>query len=296
MSIVDILRSKDLVDYIEELELQTDGSYRCVCPLHSGAKNPTSFTVFPESNTWRCWSCDESGDIIGFVMAQHQCSFSEAIERLCDHYNLNVSKDQSYVKQQSIAEKNEAACKSYQAKLPTVVEYLRKRGFTDETIATYRFGWSSKLSALTLPLVDRYGRIVSFTYRFFEGDSKYKHGRNNELFDKSTYWFNLVNARKLIKRKGRVWLVEGHLDAASAFQQGEPALAYLGIILSKEQLLSLKVLLQHLENIEVILVPDNDGKAAEKIPKVRQMFLKHWPTANLRVALMGECRTHKDTL
>ena len=210
----------------------------------------------------------------------------QAIEILCDHYNLNLSKDETYVKQKSIAEKNEGICQRYQSKLPNVVEYLHKRGFTDETIATYRFGWREDSSALTIPLVDRYNRIVSFTYRFFEGKDKYKHGRNNELFDKSTYWFNLVNARKLIKKKGRVWLVEGHLDAASAFQQQEPALAYLGIILSKEQLLSLKHLLQHLDNIEVILVPDQDGKAPDKIPKVRQMFMKHWSQCNLRVALV----------
>ena len=266
--------------------MQTDGTYRKVCDLHSNAKNPTSFTVYPQSNTWRCWSCDTSGDILTYVMEKNQCLFSEAIEILCDHYNLNVTKDASYIKLKSIADKNENICKRYESKLSNIIDYLHKRGFTDKTISTYRFGWREDIKALTIPLIDRYGRIVSFTYRLFNQKPKYKHGYNNELFDKSSYWFNLVNIRKLIKKKGRVWLVEGHLDAASAFQDDEPALAYLGIIISKEQLLSLKQLLLHLEDTEVILVPDQDGKAPGRIPKVRQMFQKHWSNCNLRVALI----------
>lgn len=285
MSIIDILRSKDLADYIPDLELQSDGSFRKPCDIHNGT-NPTSFTVFSD-NTFRCWSCDASGDIISYVIEKEQVTFPEAIEKLCDHYNLDYHKDETYVKQQSIAEKNERICLQYQAKLPQIVDYLHKRGFNDNTIATYRFGWSSKAEALAIPLIDRYGRVISFTYRFFGVEPKYKHGYNNVLFDKSKFWFNLVNVRKLIKKKGHVYLVEGHLDCASAFQQGEPALGYLGIVLSKEQLLSLKGLLANLSDIEVILVPDDDGRAITHIPKVRQMFLKQWPECNLRVALMG---------
>lgn len=285
MSLIDILRSKDLTDYIDGLEMQSDGTFRKDCDLHGGT-NPTSFTVFPD-NSWRCWSCDSGGDIVTYTMEKHQCSFNEAIERLCDFFNLDCRKDETYITQKSIAEKNESACKIFQSKLPTIVDYLHKRAFNDTTIETYRFGWSDKKKALTIPLINRYGQIVSFTYRFFEQTPKYKHGHNNSLFDKSKYWFNLINARKLIKKKGHVFLVEGHLDCASAFQVGEPALGYLGIVLSKEQLLSLKQLLSNLENIEVVLVPDFDGKAINHIPKVRQMFLKHWPDCNLRVALMG---------
>lgn len=285
MSLIDLLKSKDLSDYIPDLQLQSDGTLRKQCELHGG-KNHTSFTVF-DNNTFRCWSCDTSGDIIAYTMEKHQCSFSEAIEILCDFYNLDINKDTKYTEQKSIAERNESICRQYETKLPNIVNYLYKRGFNDSTIKTYRFGWSDKAKALTIPLIDQYNRIISFSYRFFDGDAKYKHGRNNALFDKSTYWYNLINARKLIKKKGRVALVEGHIDSASAFQQGEPALAYLGIVMSKEQLLSLKQVLHQLNDIEVILVPDQDGgKAENHIPKVRQMFQKHWPDCNLRVALL----------
>lgn len=287
MSIIDIINSKDIVDYIDGLELHPDGSYRKRCSIHQG-KNPTSFTVFPDTNSYHCWSCDSGGSIINYVMETEGLGFSSAVEILCDHYNINIKSDEKYTKQKSIAEKNEYQCQRYEQNLPDIQDYLmKKRGFSKDIIKLYRFGFDKKESRLIIPLIDRYGRIVSFTARYFNTEPKYKHGYNNEIFQKSTYWFNLINARKLIKKKGRVWLVEGHLDCASAQQQEEPALGYLGIVMSKEQLLSLKQLLIHLEGIEVILVPDADGKASEHIPKVRQMFMKHWPTANLRVALMG---------
>ena len=226
MSVIDLLRGKDLVDLIDNLEPMTDGTYRKRCELHNGG-NPTSFTVFPSTNTFRCWSCDASGDIFGYIMERDGVTFAESVEILADHYNISLKSDQKYTTQKSLAEKNEYLCKTYEQKLPVVHEYLTgKRGFTEETIKQFRFGWAEKMKAMTIPLIDRYGRVVSFSYRFFNSEPKYKHGRNNDLFDKSTYWYNLINARKQIKKKGRVYLVEGHLDAASCWQQNEPALAY----------------------------------------------------------------------
>jgi DNA primase (bacterial type) len=223
-------------------------------------------------------------------MERDCCTFAEAIETLCDFYNIDLQKDKVYVRQKSLAEQNEAVCRKYEKKLPVIHDYLvQKRGFSEEIIKLYRFGWSEKASALTIPLIDRYGRVSGFTYRFFDKEPKYKHTRNSELLEKRKFWFNLINARKLVKKRGRLWVVEGHLDAASGQQMGEAAIAYLGIVMSKEQLLDLKKTFEHLgSSIEIILVPDADGKAITHIPKVRNMFARWWPEANLRVALMEE--------
>jgi DNA primase len=287
MSIVDLILNKDLCEYIPDLAMQSDGTYRKKCELHGGT-NGTSFTVFGDTNTFVCWSCGASGNIIEFVMERDCCAFDVALNTLCDDYNIDISKDQTYVKQRSIAESNEIVCRKYEKQLPVIVEYLKKRGFTDDYIALYRFGWSDKGKALTIPLIDRFGRIVSFSYRFFDVMPKYKHGRNNELWDKSTYWYNLVNARKLIKKNGRIWICEGHLDAASGQMMSEAVLAYLGIMPSKEQVLALKKLLIHLDGVEVIWIPDEDGKAVTHTSKVRSLFAKCWPECNLRVAVMKE--------
>jgi DNA primase len=290
VSVVDLLLTKDLTDYIDGLVPQSDGSSRMRCPLHGGT-NPTSFTVFPDTNEFHCWSCGASGNIIEFVMQRDSCEFDVALSTLCNDFNIDLSKDATYVKQRSIADKNEEYCRRFEAKQGTVIDYLRKRGFTDEIIALYRFGWSEKLQALTIPLYDRFGRIVSFSYRYFQGKPKYKHGRNNDLWDKGKFWFNLVNARKLIKRNSRVYLVEGHLDSASGNQMGEAVLAYLGIMPSKDQVLSLKKVLAHFEGVEVVIIPDNDGLAETHIPKVRGLFAKWFPEANLRVAVMKSMDT-----
>ena len=285
MSVVDLILSKDMTEYIPDLSMQSDGTYRKSCSLHGGT-NTTSFTVFSDTNTFHCWSCGASGNILEYVMQRDCCNFDVALATLCDDYNIDLSKDKVYVKQKSLAEQNEIVCRKYEKSLPVIEEYLKKRGFTDESIKLYRFGWSDKAQALTLPLIDRFGRVVSFSYRFFDKMPKYKHGRNNDLWDKSKYWYNLVNARKLIKKNSRVYLVEGHLDAASGQQMNEAVLAYLGIMPGKEQVLSLKKLLLHMDGVEVAILLDQDGKAITHIPKIRGLFQKWWPECNLRVAVM----------
>ena len=62
MNIIDVIRGKSLVEYIPDLKLQSDGTYRCACPIHGG-DNPSTFVVFPD-NKFYCFSRQASGDII----------------------------------------------------------------------------------------------------------------------------------------------------------------------------------------------------------------------------------------
>ena len=81
MSVVDVIRSKSLVEYIPELKLQPDGNYRCACPLHKG-NNESTFVVFADTGRYYCFSCQASGDIINFVMDRDGCTFGQAVHTL----------------------------------------------------------------------------------------------------------------------------------------------------------------------------------------------------------------------
>lgn len=41
---------------------------RTKCPFHRGAENPTSLVFYDKTNSFKCWSCGESGNLIYFIM------------------------------------------------------------------------------------------------------------------------------------------------------------------------------------------------------------------------------------
>ena len=51
-----------------------------ICPFHS-EKHP-SFIVYPESQSWYCFSCHRGGDLISFIMLVEKVEFKSALEIL----------------------------------------------------------------------------------------------------------------------------------------------------------------------------------------------------------------------
>ncbi|WP_303838989.1 DnaB-like helicase C-terminal domain-containing protein [Selenomonas ruminantium] len=283
MNIIDVIRGKSLVEYIPDLKLQSDGTYRCACPIHGG-ENPSTFVVYPD-NKFYCFSCQASGDIIHFVMGRDGCSFEQAVHTLCDDFGLTISDTDEYKQHLGITERNTAWIQQMKAKLPAVIEYLHKRGLTDETIESYGLGYSDKIKALTIPMYDEWGRPVAFLYRYFEGKPKYKNSKNVKgLFTKGEFLFGLPQALKHLKDTKTIILCEGSFDAMSAVQQGNCAVAYCGISVTKNHVEHIKSLLTPIENGKVVLCPDNDGKASKFVRRARDLFKKHAPKIVVKVA------------
>lgn len=290
MSVVDILRNKSLSEYIQgvypddNLELQPDGTWRCACPLHGGS-NPMAFAVFPD-NRYYCFSCCSSGDLITYVMQRENLAFFQSIELLAEKYSIDLGKDEGYRKQKDIAVDNAKRNVKYETNLSRVYEYLiKKRGLTDETIKAFRLGSceiQGKL-ALTIPMYNECGTLVAFGYRFFDTQPKYKNSKNNELFQKGSYLFNVNNAMRMIPKQKCLYIVEGHIDAMSIHQMGKPCVAYCGITFTKEHVKIIKQITERIEGVTIYLVPDNDGKADKFVERGRLLFAKHYPDANVKV-------------
>lgn len=293
LSSIDIIKNKSLVDYIQgvypddNLDLQSDGTWRCVCPLHGG-NNPTAFTVFPD-NRFYCYSCFKHGSIIDYVMEREGKPFFASVEILADKYSIDLGNDDTYKKQKSIAQRNELKSREYEKSIDKVYDYLtKKRGLTDETIKHFRLGYCVSDGyhdkTLTIPMKSPSGVIVAFGYRYFDSEPKYKNSSNNELFQKGSYLFNMDNALRIVHKTKCLYVVEGHIDAISIHQMGEAAVAYCGITFSKEHVLLIKQYTQRIDGLTVIIVPDNDGKANKMVDRGRLLFDKYYPDANVKVA------------
>ena len=76
-----IKENTDLVGYIDQhVRLMKAGSvFKAPCPFHDD-KTP-SFCVWPDGH-WKCFGCQEGGDIFDFVMLWHKVDFKGALEIL----------------------------------------------------------------------------------------------------------------------------------------------------------------------------------------------------------------------
>lgn len=64
-----------------KLEMRQSGrNFTSLCPFHNERR--PSFYIYPETNTYHCFGCQENGDIIKLTMYLYGISFREAIQML----------------------------------------------------------------------------------------------------------------------------------------------------------------------------------------------------------------------
>lgn len=87
----ELVRSRtDIVSLIGEsvaLQSQRGGrEFVGLCPFHDD-HNP-SMRVYPDRQSYRCWSCNEGGDCFSFVMKREHITFPETLEMLAKKANI----------------------------------------------------------------------------------------------------------------------------------------------------------------------------------------------------------------
>src|SRR5229473_2577724 len=90
-SIIDTIKAK--IDVVEEIglviALQKSGkSFKGLCPFHN--ERTPSFYVFAESQTWRCFGCNEGGDVFTFVQKQQGLEFPDALAYLAEKAGVSI--------------------------------------------------------------------------------------------------------------------------------------------------------------------------------------------------------------
>jgi DNA primase len=140
----------NVVDVVgETVSLKKAGStYKGLCPFH-GEKTP-SFVVTPSRDSWHCFGCGLGGDVFSFVMQRDGVPFPEALRQLAAKAGVELDERtrRDDARKSRLREVLEGAIAFYHAVLTAsksgqpALDYLRGRGFTDETIATHQLGWA----------------------------------------------------------------------------------------------------------------------------------------------------------
>ena len=158
-SLIEQIKAK--IDVVEEVglvvALQRSGkSYKGHCPFHN--ERTPSFYVFPESQTWRCFGCNEGGDAFTFVEKQQGVDFREALHYLAEKAGIAVEeqgsgRDPEEERERSAARErlrkmNEEALLWYHQALLRSREasdaraYLQSRGVNAESVIAFGLGYA----------------------------------------------------------------------------------------------------------------------------------------------------------
>ncbi|MEE8471299.1 MAG: DNA primase [Dehalococcoidia bacterium] len=305
MSTVDEIKHRlDMVDVAGAyLELKQAGrNLKALCPFHQ-EKTP-SFFVFPDKQSWRCFGCGAGGDIISFVMKKESVDFSEALKMLAEKAGISLIRKKEPAEDKAtdrLYRMNEAAAQCYHDLLlkepiaETARQYVVKRGLTQETVADFQLGFSSReglkkrlieqgygeselITAgllrekegrtydlfhhrLIFPIRDIKGKVVGFGARALNDSlPKYLNSPQTAIFDKGGALYGIDRARSAIRERKLAVIVEGYMDVITAHQHGMAnVVASMGTALTEKQIRILRGLTK---SLVFALDPDVAGDAA----------------------------------
>ncbi|KKU81863.1 MAG: primase protein [Parcubacteria group bacterium GW2011_GWA1_47_8] len=141
LNIVDIARSYLTLE-------PAGGNFKARCPFHN--ERTPSFFISPARQTYHCFGCNRGGDLISFVEEIEGLDFSGALKILAERAGVELTRGRPEAredrdKREMLYRTLDLASKFYEAvllKFPEALEYLKKRGLTDETTKKFRIGFA----------------------------------------------------------------------------------------------------------------------------------------------------------
>jgi DNA primase len=89
-----VIRKTDLTGLISGyVELSATGqSYTGACPFDGRGK--LKFTVSPDKQIWKCFTCGKGGNAVGFIMEIEKLPFPKAVGLLAEKLGLEVLEEE----------------------------------------------------------------------------------------------------------------------------------------------------------------------------------------------------------
>ncbi|MBR5135101.1 MAG: DNA primase, partial [Clostridia bacterium] len=268
--IEELVLKNDIVDLISSyVSLRSRGrTHVGLCPFHN-EKTP-SFHVYPDTNSFFCFGCQAGGDVITFVKKIEHLDYMDAVRLLADRAGMDMPKQDASSELASnlrrrVLEANRETARFYHEQLfseegQAVLDYYRKRGYSDRTIRHFGLGYAPSGSALLrhlrqkgyrdeelfqaglirknqkgyyydnfyhramIPIIDVRGNVIGFGGRALEKDAKQKYINTSDtsVFKKTNNLFALNFAKDHIAKNGekRLILCEGYMDVIALHQAG----------------------------------------------------------------------------
>ncbi len=151
--IEEIKKKTDIVELISGyLPLKKGGrNYKANCPFHN--EDSPSFMVSPELQIFKCFGCGAAGDAFAFIKMMEGVEFVEALKMLADRAGVTLKSYQpspESARKDRLVSLNTLAAEFYHYLLmqhrlgKDARDYLKKRGFTDETLKKFLIGYAPR--------------------------------------------------------------------------------------------------------------------------------------------------------
>ncbi len=259
-SIENLKNRLDIVEVVGMyLELKKSGAnFKARCPFH-GEDTP-SFVVSPAKQIYHCFGCGAGGDAIKFVMEYEKLNYPEALEKLANDFNVELTytkNDFEKKDEKRVLEQTNLFYKRNLNNNQTAKEYLKQRGIYKSSIEKFGIGYapSSKetlsflsqnflstedalkvgllgtgenhtvfsrfIERITFPIYAPNGKIVGFGGRTISNHpAKYINSPQTVFFNKSKLFYGYNLAKSAILKTGRIIVTEGYLDTIMLHQAG----------------------------------------------------------------------------
>ena len=322
----EVRQTNDIVDIISQyVHLKRSGrNFFGLCPFHN-EKSP-SFSVSPDKQIFHCFGCGVGGNVFTFLTKIEGISFIEAVQTLAERSNIQLptlentldsAKEELKAK---VLKVNEFTAQYYHENLykpesKIAQEYIKKRKLSNETLKSFRLGFSGRFdelyhalkkegfqdaeilesglvnrndngryidryrNRLMFPICDARGRVIAFGGRVLDDSKpKYINSPENLVYSKGRNLFGLNVAKKGDTKK--LLIVEGYMDVISLHQRGiTNVVAPLGTALTEQQGWLLR---KNAEKIILSFDSDEDGQTA----KIRAIDVLQNMGLDLRVLQM----------
>lgn len=273
----------------------------CPLPSHQGKRTSPSFSVNLKKNIFQCFGCGAKGNVIDFAAFMEGLDPNDTAglrqaalllqERFLDgdnspepppapvrrmHESRSAPPETERVEEEPEPEPSEDG-KEVVVNAPldftlTTLDpnhpYLKDRGLTVETVATFGLGFCSRglmKGRIAIPLHDMQGQLIGYAGRLVEDTAvgpdspKYLLPGTRERdgvvyrFSKSLFLFN---AFRLLQPVRDLVIVEGFFGAMWLHQHGYPVVALMGSTCSELQAEEIVALVHHEGRVWVM--PDGD--------------------------------------
>lgn len=203
----------------------TMNDFQCLCPFHGNTNTP-SFAVSKTSGKYLCFneSCAEYGTLIDLIKSQRPGTSDFAAARMINKFKHENAKPiderikDAFKKEEMPEFSPETVIRLSDDlwKSPEALEYMRSRGFTDQTLKSYRVGYSKKRSVIAVPMHNVKGIPVGFVGRKINVK---KFDNSKKLPVRQTLW----NIHRAIRTGSDTVIVcESTFDAMLISQAGYP--------------------------------------------------------------------------